>query len=472
MSQQTPQKRVLFPRALTTVMAGVFVALSLLSTLFIFNSGQATAATNSTLNFQARLENSAGNIVPDGYYNVEFKLYNVASGGAALWTETYYDSNGATAGNDNRIQVRNGYVTANLGSLSAFPTTINWDQDLWVTMNIGGTTQTATPTWDGEMNPRLKLTGVPYAFRAGQLAAFNSANNFTSTLSLLQPTAGNQVFQIQDQGLAGTYNLCIQNSSACGFALSNGSASYIQNQNASQQSGNFWLSGTGRADTALQAPTLDTATAVALNIGTTNATAINLNQNVTVANGKTFTANGNASFQADAASATAFQIANVTGTPLLNVDSTTLNLVTNSSFEANISNWAAKGAGSVLSQTSAQAHHGFDSLQAVVSAANSGVQTGAFTSAIAANAQYEITFMAKCSASVTTFTYGRQDVSGTDINASTTATCNTNWQRYSFHVTTGATITSPNIYMTLGSTTSGTLYVDAVQVLRYPELYM
>ncbi|HJP96735.1 MAG TPA: hypothetical protein VJ843_05210, partial [Candidatus Saccharimonadales bacterium] len=36
----------------------------------------ATAATTSTINFQARLMQSSGAIVPDGTYNVEFKLYN------------------------------------------------------------------------------------------------------------------------------------------------------------------------------------------------------------------------------------------------------------------------------------------------------------------------------------------------------------------------------------------------------------
>lgn len=277
MFQQTSQKRVLYPRALAQVTAGGFVAFAgwmliavamLLSLLF---PGHAAAATNTTLNFQARLEGTGGNIVADGNYNVQFKLYNVSSAGTALWTETYQNSN------SQGVTVRNGYLTANLGSITAFPTTINWDQDLWVTLNIGGTTTGASPTYDGEMNPRLKLTGVPYAFRAGQLAQYNSTTGFTSTLSMLQPTVGNQTFQIQDQGAAGTYNLCVQNSTACGFAATSGGSGYIQNQSALQQpTSNFWISGTGRADTALQAPSFDAPTAVALNIGTTNATSITI----------------------------------------------------------------------------------------------------------------------------------------------------------------------------------------------------
>jgi parallel beta-helix repeat protein len=478
MFKPTPQNRVLFPRAVTTVMVGGFLACLVLFSivLSIFGSGQANAATNGTLNFQARLENTAGNIAPDGNYNVQFKLYNVSSGGSALWTETYQNSN--TQG----VTVKNGYLSANLGSITAFPGTINWDQDLWVTLNIGGTSTGASPTYDGEMNPRLKLTAVPYAFRAGQLATFNSGNGFTSSLSILQPTSGNQIFQIPDQGVAGTFSLCIANSSTCGFALSSGNNNYIQNQNASAQSGsNFWIDGTGQADTfragtALQAPLVDAATAsTALNIGTTNANVINLNQNVVVASGKSFTANGPATFQGSVTQAAAFQVLTPSGTPLIAADTTTPNLITNSSFETNMTNWVSKvptagGGSSTLSQTSAQQYHGYDSLQAITATAGGyGVQTSSFTSAITTATQYEVTFMARCSVSIGTFTYGRQDVSGgtaNDINASTTSTCDTNWRRFTFHYTTGATVTSPNIYMTTGTTVGATIWIDAVQMLQ------
>ncbi len=199
----------------------------------------AYAATSDNLNFQARLETSAGAIAADGYYNLEFKLYDASTGGTLLWTETYYDSNGVTAGNDNRVRVANGYVTVNLGSQTAFPGTMPWDQQLYLTMNVGGTTQTATPTWDGEMNPRLKLTAVPYAFNAKTASELTKSNGgFLSTLSIQAPTGGNQIFQIPDQGAGGTYTLLTG-------AAANGS--YIQNQNGTDQSANFRIDGSGRA---------------------------------------------------------------------------------------------------------------------------------------------------------------------------------------------------------------------------------
>lgn len=223
MFHKTPRRRVLFSHCRRQVGLLVFGVLSILLAVPLLFAQPAQAATNNTLNFQARLHTAGGAVVPDGYYNVEFKLYSASSGGSALWTETWYDTNGAAANNDFRVKVRNGYLTANLGSVTSFPA-INWDQDLWLTMNIGGTSQTS-PDYDGEMNPRLKLTGIPYAFKAGQLAKFNSTTGYTSTLQLQDPTGGNQNFIIPDQGAAGTYNLLT--TAAAG-------AAYIQNTTTTQ----------------------------------------------------------------------------------------------------------------------------------------------------------------------------------------------------------------------------------------------
>jgi hypothetical protein len=276
MFQQTPQKRVLFPRILTPVVLGVLSVASILYAGFALFPQTATAAANNTVNFQARLEGAGGSIAPDGFYNIQFKLYNAASSGTNLWTESYFDANGVTAGSDNRVQVVNGYVSVSLGSQTAFPSTIAWNQDLYVTMNIGGTTQTATPSYDGEMNPRLSLTAVPYAFQAGQLAQFNGTSGFTSTLSVLQPTVGNQVFQIADQAAAGAYTLCVQGSASCGFAAGT-ATSYVQNT-VTLQTGttNFNISGSGTAATSILSPAFDRATTGTMSIGTTTATNITI----------------------------------------------------------------------------------------------------------------------------------------------------------------------------------------------------
>ncbi len=156
------------------------------------------AATSANINFQARLQSASGAIVPDGNYHMEFKLYTSASGGSAVWTET--------RSTGNLVRTVNGYLTVNLGSVNAFPSGMNWDQEHWLTMNVGGSG--GSPVYDGEMTPRLKLTATPYAFSAGQLRKTLGAN--TSVLDFLNPTA-NRTLNLPDQD--GT--LCVQGSPDC-----------------------------------------------------------------------------------------------------------------------------------------------------------------------------------------------------------------------------------------------------------------
>ncbi len=133
---------------------------------------QVATTNNKAISFSARLKSANGQTAPDGLYNVSFRLYNGSEGGTPLWTETFYDENGVGAGQDNRIRITNGYLQAKLGSRTPFTSDINWDGDLWLTMNIGGTTQIGTVSnipWDGEMSPRIQLNAVPYALSAGSL---------------------------------------------------------------------------------------------------------------------------------------------------------------------------------------------------------------------------------------------------------------------------------------------------------------
>ncbi|HEX7963148.1 MAG TPA: hypothetical protein VF466_01010, partial [Candidatus Saccharimonadales bacterium] len=196
-----------------------------------FVHNQAVAATSNVINFQARLMNATGSIAPDGDYNVEFKLYNAltSSGSsqgsctgdaACLWTETRVSTN--------KVHVANGYVSVSLGSVTSFSSTINWDQQLWLGMNIGGV---GSPVWDGEMTPRLQLTAVPYAFRAGALAGGSGAN--TTVLDTGTPSGNNTIHLPAESG-----TICIQSSVNCGFVTGT-SGSFIQNTTTVQNPGNF-----------------------------------------------------------------------------------------------------------------------------------------------------------------------------------------------------------------------------------------
>src|SRR4051812_42538109 len=115
------------PRGVATLATTAILLISAIANLG--HPAQTIAATNNSINFQARLQTNTGAIVADGYYNVEFKLYSASSGGVAQWTEDYTYNNGSSSctgaplgSGDCRVQVINGYLTANLGSITSFPT--------------------------------------------------------------------------------------------------------------------------------------------------------------------------------------------------------------------------------------------------------------------------------------------------------------------------------------------------------------
>ncbi len=152
--------------AASLTLIAAFLFFSLASFYFLAPASPTTIyaqSVPSTLNFQARLLTSSGAIVPDGTYNVEFKLYDQPTGGTELWTETRtFD----TDSSDLHLNVRSGYLSVYLGDKTPFPSSIDWNDQHYLTMNIGGTS--TTPSWDGEMTPRIRLTSVPYAFQAEQ----------------------------------------------------------------------------------------------------------------------------------------------------------------------------------------------------------------------------------------------------------------------------------------------------------------
>ena len=207
-------------------------------------TAQAVQTVPYKMNFQGRLTDAGGTPKPDGIYNIKFRIYNATN--TAVWTEDRLVS--AAQG----VQVSGGLFTVQLGSITpldpAFFNTATTNQNgmtLEVELPTPATATSSSPSWtEGAMTPRSPLAASAYAFNSDTLDGLDSTD-------------------------------------------------LVRNQNSAQQTAsNFWIGGTGRADTALQAPLIDTATATALNIGTTNATLINLNKDVAVAAGKSLTLAG------------------------------------------------------------------------------------------------------------------------------------------------------------------------------------
>jgi hypothetical protein len=119
--------------------AALLLVLSFSAPLLLAPVAQATPP--STMSYQGRLTDGAGNNVPDGPYAVTFKLYDAATGGALLWTETQA-----------AVTVTGGLFSVVLGSTT--PLAVPFDRQYWLGITVAA---------DPEMTPRTPLTSVPYA---------------------------------------------------------------------------------------------------------------------------------------------------------------------------------------------------------------------------------------------------------------------------------------------------------------------
>ena len=184
---------------------------------------QAATGINQKINFQGRLLNSAGATVPDGFYNIQFKIYQDGDGqsvgnttgspaGTLKWTESYLNT--ASQG----VKVQNGFLSVQLGSINAFGSSIDWNQSqLWLSMNIGNTNVSCTPFTscapDGEMVPMQALTTAVYALNAMQLGGLTassfgqlSQNQVWTGYNTYRPTTDSvAAFALQNQSTGASY---------------------------------------------------------------------------------------------------------------------------------------------------------------------------------------------------------------------------------------------------------------------------
>lgn len=169
---------VSFGRAFRTAVLLV-VGVALITTLTIIAEKPASANVGRTISFQGRLLSSDKTPVDDGYYNIEFKLYQGGTGsdpgnpgGSLRWTETYINNNSTTGA----VKVVDGRFAVSLGSNTPFGDNIDWSSKaLWLSMNVAGSAVACTAfdsypcVADGEMTPMKQLTATPYAMSAGSI---------------------------------------------------------------------------------------------------------------------------------------------------------------------------------------------------------------------------------------------------------------------------------------------------------------
>lgn len=99
------------------------------------------------VNYQARLRNADGSPVANGTYSIVFTIYDSATGGNSLWTET-----------QGSVQVTGDMFHALLGSVNAIAASVfPAGADRWIGITVGT---------DAELSPRQKIASVPFALRA------------------------------------------------------------------------------------------------------------------------------------------------------------------------------------------------------------------------------------------------------------------------------------------------------------------
>jgi hypothetical protein len=122
----------------TTMQVALALCLLLASTAF-------SAGVPHLMNIQGILTDEAGTPVLDDIHMVDFSIYDVESGGAALWTES------------RAVATNGGLFNMVLGEVNPIPASLFSGADRWLGMALTGST---------EMTPRQRLTAAPYVYRA------------------------------------------------------------------------------------------------------------------------------------------------------------------------------------------------------------------------------------------------------------------------------------------------------------------
>ena len=135
------------------------IALLALATIVAATAVQGVPALMS---FQGVIKNDDGTPVPDGIYEMDFRIYDAASGGAEIWFEEH-----------RLVEVVDSTIFIALGEeepLDILP----FDAPYWLGIAITG---------EDEMLPRIQLTSAPYALQAGnaEYLGWRSAEAYADT---------------------------------------------------------------------------------------------------------------------------------------------------------------------------------------------------------------------------------------------------------------------------------------------------
>lgn len=188
------------------VLISVFTLLSVLFAIAPTTPAGAITTVPTKMNFQGRLTDASGNIMPDGTYNMTFRIFDASTAGTQQWSEVRAVSAGTG------VQVTNGLFSVRLGDATSLPANLFTNTSLYFEIELP-TPATATCSTvgcasytEGPMTPRQPLASSAYAFNSDTLDGYDSADfAFVS--------GSNTFTQAQTINVASTGALDIQNGS-------------------------------------------------------------------------------------------------------------------------------------------------------------------------------------------------------------------------------------------------------------------
>ncbi|MGC8861641.1 MAG: beta strand repeat-containing protein [Armatimonadota bacterium] len=145
-----------------------------LSWLFVLVAGSLAWAQTvpGSISYQGKLTDSSGQVVPDGAYQAQFKLYDVETGGTAFWTSPV-----------GSVTTSAGVFMTQLeaGTPTLAPSLLSGKTSVWLEVLIGSPPTTL---------PRVRLTSVSFAFRSDALTLPFSATVASSSAGVAVTNTG------------------------------------------------------------------------------------------------------------------------------------------------------------------------------------------------------------------------------------------------------------------------------------------
>jgi microcystin-dependent protein len=153
-------------------------SLALITTVVLMTAlaGLAADKVPPLVNYQGKLLNNSGSIVPNGNYQLEFRVWSAASGGSLSWGRTYPVN--VTDGLFNVVLGDGGGVISGAQTTNLVAAFDGSDRFLGLTITKDQTGATVANAQ--EIQPRQQLLSTPYAIQANDAAKLGgtSATNY------------------------------------------------------------------------------------------------------------------------------------------------------------------------------------------------------------------------------------------------------------------------------------------------------